>query len=518
MLLSRFAGCRKAAHELAARSARPGWTLQRLPWAEGPAAFSTLSISNLPKNVLECKYAVRGAVVAKAEDLERRLKKKLPREDGQPMQFDKVVPCNIGNPQAVGAEPLLFHRQVLACLVEPSLLQRPGLFPEDVRERAAYYLEHIRDGKLGAYSESKGHAVFREKVADFLTARDGMDTSIEDIHLTDGASVSAKLIMQMLVRGPQDGVLLPIPQYPLYSATMSLLGGQAIGYFLNEEGGWSIEAAELERSISEARASGISPRAIVVINPGNPTGQVLSKEAMQVVLSFAERERLALVADEVYQDNIYTDDKKWLSFRNLAKETGHTCEVFSLHSISKGYFGECGLRGGLVHTYNVDPEVQAEMNKLLSVNLCSNTLGQAMMADSVTPPPEGGPSREAYDKDRKEKLASLKRRAVLVTKRLNEIDGIECQPIEGAMYAFPKVTIKGYVMKKAISLATPADAVYCMEMVDRTGVVTVPGSGFGQRPGHFHFRTTILPDEEELEKVLDRIRDFHGQHAEGWFT
>merc|ERR1711982_199497 len=128
-----------------------------------------------------------------------------------------------------------------------------------------------------------------------------------------------------------------------------------------------------------------------------------------------------------------------------------------------------------------------------------------------------GPSYAAYRAERDGTLAALKRKAKLVTEKLNAIDGITCQPIEGAMYAFPRVIIKGFVMKKAISFATPADQVYCLEMVDRTGVVTVPGSGFGQRPGQFHFRTTILPTEEVLGGVMERISTFHSEHEHGWF-
>jgi len=112
---------------------------------------------------------------------------------------------------------------------------------------------------------------------------------------------------------------------------------------------------------------------------------------------------------------------------------------------------------------------------------------------------------------------ALKRKAKMVTQRLNNIEGISCQPIEGAMYAFPRVTIEDYAMKKAISSATPADQIYCLEMLERTGIITVPGSGFGQRPGTFHFRMTILPEESALEKVLDSIECFHRDHSAGRF-
>jgi alanine transaminase len=392
------------------------------------------------------------------------------------------------------------------------------LFPEDVRERASSYLAGIGGSGAGAYSHSKGHSVFRKDVADYFTERDGFEADIEDFFLTDGASPACKMVLQLAVRGPKDGVLLPIPQYPLYTATMSLLGGQSVGYFLDEEGGWSIQLEELERAVKDFRATGGNLRAIVVINPGNPTGQVLSRQTIENVLKFAEQEQLMVLADEVYQDNIHADGKEFVSFRKVAREIGTTVEVFSFHSVSKGVVGECGLRGGLVHCENVAADVKDEMYKLVSVNLCSNVLGQALMASSLRHPAADGPSRALYDQQRGETKAALKRKAKIVTERFNAMEGIECQPIEGAMYAFPRVTIKGYVMKKAISFATPADQIYCLEMVNRTGVVTVPGSGFGQRPGQFHFRMTILPDEETLNGCLDKIETFHNQHANGWFT
>lgn len=279
-----------------------------------------------------------------------------------------------------------------------------------------------------------------------------------------------------------------------------------------------INLEELERAATEFRKKGGTLRAIAVINPGNPTGQILSREAMEGVLHFAEKEKLMVMADEVYQNNVHVDNKSFISFRKLALELGIKTEVFSFHSVSKGVTGECGLRGGLVHCQNVRTEVIEQMYKLSSICLCSNVLGQALMASVVTPPPLNGPSRALFDQEERVLHEAMRRKAKRVTERLNQIEGISCQPIEGAMYAFPKVVIKGYVMKKAISLAVPADAIYCLELVERTGIVCVPGSGFLQKPGTFHFRMTILPDEETLEKVLDDIEKFHNQHADGWFA
>lgn len=472
--------------------------------------FSTLNINNLPQKVVDCEYAVRGDVLLKSEELEAKL------SSGAKLPFVQLVPCNIGNPQAVGQSPLRFHRQVLACLAEPSLAQETSLFPEDVRERASRYLAGIKDGRMGAYSHSKGHAVFRHGVAEFLRERDGFETDPEDIFLTDGASPAVKAVLQLAVRGPADGVMLPIPQYPLYSASLTLLGGQAVGYYLDETAGWGIGLDELDRSIGEFRSKGGSPRAIAIINPGNPTGQVLSRENIAGILRFAERERLMVLADEVYQDNVYAEGKEFVSFRSVALEIGTTVEVFSFHSVSKGFVGECGLRGGFLHCHNVDASVKEQIYKLASICLCSNTMGQAMMASVLAPPPVGGPSRAAYDAERDAIAGSMRRKAKLLTSRLNDIEGVSCQPIEGAMYAFPSVEIKGHLLEKAEATGIAADQLYCLELVERTGIIAVPGGGFGQTPGTFHLRLTILPTEPVLGDMLDRFAIFHRGHATGW--
>eukprot|EP00419_Tripos_fusus_P062242 CAMPEP_0172915998 /NCGR_PEP_ID=MMETSP1075-20121228/195352_1 /TAXON_ID=2916 /ORGANISM="Ceratium fusus, Strain PA161109" /LENGTH=502 /DNA_ID=CAMNT_0013775181 /DNA_START=73 /DNA_END=1580 /DNA_ORIENTATION=+ len=490
----------------------------------GPMLLSTLTLPTLPKHVTKCEYAGQGPVRQKAEELARQLMQQqagsLGRHtgmDADPLPFDKIVPCSVGNPQAVGQQPVQFHRQVMACLIEPLLMQKNALFQDDVLERASRYLSRLKDGATGAYSSPQGHLVFREEVASYLSLRDETDTSVDDVFLTDGASAAIKMVLQLILRGSEDGILLPIPQYPLYSAMTVLLGGQPVGYFLDEQAGWNINVDELQRAAAEFRKRGGVLRAIVVINPGNPTGQVLSQASMEAVIHFAEQESLVILADEVYQDNIHTDGKEFMSFRRLAHQMGTAAEVFSFHSISKGFMGESGLRGGFVHCSNLRHDVRDQLRKIASISLCSNVVGQALVASAVTPPPLDGASRASFDQDRAEIKGQLQRKAKLVWQRLNALDGISCQPLDGAIYAFPRVTIKGYIMKKAISFATPADEIYCLELLERTGVVTVPGSGFGQKPGTFHFRMTILPDEDVLSGVLDSIERFHGEHAAGWF-
>lgn len=132
--------------------------------------------------------------------------------------------------------------------------------------------------------------------------------------------------LQIIIRNQHDGILIPIPQYPLYSATLDLLGGRLVGYYLDEEKGWSTETDELKRSLQEARDKGTNVRALAVINPGNPTGQALSEENMREIVRFCEEEKLVLMADEVYQANVYRK-AKFTSFRKIVTEMKSKVEV-----------------------------------------------------------------------------------------------------------------------------------------------------------------------------------------------
>jgi alanine transaminase len=178
----------------------------------------------------------------------------------------------------------------------------------------------------GAYTESAGILGVRQEIAQFLFERDGYEGNPGDIFLTNGASEGVRLCMQTIIRDPnsgfKDGVLTPIPQYPLYSALTTLLNGNLIPYYLNEEKGWDCTVSELKSSLSSARSKGISPRALVVINPGNPTGQLLSQEGMVEIINFCRSENICLMADEVYQENVWKEGAKFYSFRKVAFDMG----------------------------------------------------------------------------------------------------------------------------------------------------------------------------------------------------
>ena len=138
--------------------------------------------------------------------------------------------------------------------------------------------------------------------------------------------------------------------------------GPDLGYYLDENAGWTLTEAELHRAITKARKDGANPKAMVVINPGNPTGQCMGETDLQMIVRFCERERLVLLADEVYQENVYADTKSFVSLKKVVRGMGPTFDKFELvsfHSTSKGIIGECGRRGGYMELVGIDPAVQA---------------------------------------------------------------------------------------------------------------------------------------------------------------
>lgn len=468
------------------------------------------------KNVLDVEYAVRGKLVLMAEEMEGQLKA------GKKLPFEEIIYCNIGNPQQVGQAPLSFPRQVLSMCINPELLNddilpiTKQLYPEDAIAKAKETLKHMKGG-TGSYTHSMGLPWVRQSVARFIEERDGVPASADNIFLTNGASEGVALMLNILIRGKSDAVLVPIPQYPLYSATLSLLGGTELGYGLNEQAAWSADIPHMQAQVDEAQANGISPRALVVINPGNPAGQVLSAAQMEKTIEFCRNNNLVLMADEVYQTNIYSD-KPFHSFKkvlhNMGEDYQKNFELVSFHSTSKGYLGECGMRGGYLETTGISDDVKALMYKLRSIALCSNVPGQLMTELMVNPPREGQASHALFEEERNNIVTSLGRRAEKCAKAFNELEGMSCNPAEGSMYLFPEVNLPSGAKKAAATQGLAPDALYSIELLQATGICVVPGSGFGQKDGTFHFRTTFLPPEGKMDGVISRMKVFHGSFME----
>jgi aspartate/methionine/tyrosine aminotransferase len=320
----------------------------------GAVVESKLTLDNINPAVLVTQYAVRGELVQRASAIQESNFAEKP--------YRKLLECNIGNPQAVGQSPLTFNRQVLSLLCYPELARNPAaaaLFEPDAILRAKEYLQAIPNG-LGAYSESQGFAIVRQQVANFITKRDaGVPAYKENIFLTDGASKGVEKMLSLILRGRTDGVLVPIPQYPLYSATLALAEAHLLGYELVEEEGWRLSVDVLEEKLAAAKANGIHTRGLVVINPGNPTGNSLPLENMKEVLRFCGKHGLILMADEVYQENVWLESRPFHSFKKVLHTMADAPKVqlVSFHSTSKGFLGECGMRGGYFELCNFDPEV-----------------------------------------------------------------------------------------------------------------------------------------------------------------
>lgn len=403
-------------------------------------------------------------------------------------------------------------------------------FPKDVQERAKAILDDV--GSVGAYSHSKGAASIRQHVKEFIEARDGGHASdAEMIYLTSGASGGVGLLMSVLISSPDVGVMIPIPQYPLYSATLAYYNAKPVTYHLDAHDDWAVDVEAMSRSVDEARAQGTDVRACVIINPGNPTGSCLSLDNIKDIIRMAHEKQILLVADEVYQANIFQPgERPFYSFKKVLKDFGSSSdakeramatdvELVSFHSISKGVSGECGRRGGYFELCNISPEVEAEVYKMASVNLCPSVQGQIGVDLLVRPPREGEESYETYSREVDQIHETLKSRSQKMRDSFAELPGVDCNEAQGALYLFPQVTLppKAVEAAKKESPDQKLDLWYCFKMLEATGICCVPGSGFGKdvvevkgdqgASGRFWFRTTILA--KETDEFVERYGKFH---------
>ncbi|KAI8477217.1 MAG: alanine aminotransferase [Monoraphidium minutum] len=452
-------------------------------------------------NIIKTQYAVRGELYLRAEAL---------RREGRDIIF-----TNIGNPHNLGAKPKTFTRQVIALCAAPWLLDDPAaaaLFPSDAAARARKLLAAFTGG-VGSYTDSRGNLAVRQEVADFIERRDGHPANAEHIFLTDGASPAVRMCLTSLIRNQDDAILAPIPQYPLYSAAIQLLGGSLVPYDLDESEGWALSLGSLKAAVGAARAAGKCVRALVFINPGNPTGKVLPRSNLEGLIRFAHEERLVLMADEVYQELVYRDDRPFFSARKVLMDMGEpyssSVELVSFHTVSKGTSGECGLRGGYYEMVNFHPGTIDQLYKVSSINLSPNSLGQVAMSCMVDPPRPGEPSHATWVAEQGSEFESLKRRAALVAAGFNALEGVSCSDTDGAMYSFPRLELPPKAIAAAKAAGKAPDAYYCLRLLEEEGIVCVPGSGFGQAEGTFHLRTTILPREEKMKEFVAMFRTFH---------
>ncbi|CAN0896265.1 Glutamate--glyoxylate aminotransferase 2 [Linum grandiflorum] len=341
------------------------------------------------------------------------------------------------------------------------------------------------------------------------------DSDPELIFLTDGASKGVMQILNTMISGPSDGILVPVPQYPLYSAAISLYGGTLVPYYLEEKENWGLDVDDLRNAVAQARSKGINVKAMVIINPGNPTGQCLSEANLREILRFCYEQDLVLLGDEVYQQNVYQDERPFVSSKKVLMDMGppHSKEVqlVSFHTVSKGYWGECGQRGGYFELTNIPPQTVDEIYKVASISLSPNVPAQIFMGLMVNPLKPGDMSYDLFARESKGILESLRRRARIMTDGFNSCRNVVCNFTEGAMYSFPQIRLPPKAIEAAKTAGKVPDVFYCLKLLEATGISTVPGSGFGQKEGVFHLRTTILPAEEDMPAIMDSFKKFNDE-------
>lgn len=471
-------------------------------------AAGKLKLADLNKLTINAKYAVRGKIPIRADELREQL-----NDTNNELPFKEIIYANIGNPQQLDQAPLTWYRQVLSVLQNPNLLNTQIDYPKDVIDRAKLLLKNV--GSVGAYSHSQGNPHVRKSVADFITRRDGFPSNPSDIFLTGGASAAVSYLLQVLSSSNDSGFMIPIPQYPLYTATIALNDAVPIGYYLNEENNWSTNPTQIRELIKENNEKGIQIKALVVINPGNPTGSILSYDNIVEIINIAAEYGIAIIADEVYQENVFEGEfvsvKKVLSKLNrLDPQAYNNVQLASLHSTSKGVSGECGQRGGYMELVGFSKEVRDIIFKLASINLCSVVSGQTLVELMINPPTPGYASYELYKFETSKIHKDLQSRADLLYKSFIEMEGITCNKPMGAMYLFPKLnfTPNSYpkLFEDTENIGATIDEVYCIELLENTGICCIPGSGFGQVPDTYHLRTTFLPPGSEW---IDKWVGFH---------
>ncbi|CAL8070726.1 unnamed protein product [Orchesella dallaii] len=375
----------------------------------GENAVKVLTLQTTNPHILgfrAMEYAARGPVIMRAIELEQELE--LAKKNGMQTKFSEIIKMNLGDAHAMGQKPITFVRQVLALISCPELMELSG-FNEDVKRKARDILSSCRGGSAGSYSDSRGMHIIRKHVAKYIEQRDGgIPSNPDDIILSAGASEGIRACLKLLKSGEivdeksytngsigkrsynskkKAGVLIPVPEYPLYSATLEEYNMKKVPYYLDEHAdGWDVNVQELETIVENVRKDGnCDPRAVVIINPGNPTGHVLSRDNIEAIIRFAYNQRLLILADEVYQDNVY-GAKKFLSFKKVLSEIAapyNSTELISVHSCSKGFVCECGLRAGYFEVSNMDPDVKSVLTASVAANLCPTVLGQVSLASML---------------------------------------------------------------------------------------------------------------------------------------
>ncbi|GAA1974536.1 pyridoxal phosphate-dependent aminotransferase [Kitasatospora viridis] len=390
-------------------------------------------------------YDIRGPVLDEAMRLED--------------QGHRILKLNTGNPAAFGFE------------APPEILQ-------DI-------LRNLSNAH--GYGDSKGLLSARRAVVMHYEERGLHGLSVDDVFLGNGVSELIQLAMTALL-DDGDEVLVPAPDYPLWTASVSLAGGTAVHYRCDEQSEWYPDLADIEAKVTDRT------RAIVVINPNNPTGAVYPREVLEGIAEIARRNKLVVYADEIY-DKILYDDAEHVPLATLAPDL--FCVTFN--GLSKAY-RVAGFRSGWMvlsgDRHRARSYIEG-LNVLASMRLCANMPAQHAVAAAL-----GG--RQSV-KDLLLPGGRLLESRDTAYRLLNEIPGVSCVKPRGALYAFPRLDPAVYKIKD--------DAQMVLDLLRAQRILIVQGSGFNW-PEPDHFRLVTLPRPEDIEDAVTRIGEFLGGYVQ----
>jgi alanine-synthesizing transaminase len=384
-------------------------------------------------------YDIRGPVLARARQME---------DEGH-----RIIKLNIGNLAPFGFEA-----------------------PEEIVQ------DMIRNlPESSGYSDSQGVFSARKAIMHYTQEKKIAGVGIDDIFLGNGASEMIVMAMQALLNAG-DEVLVPAPDYPLWTAAATLGGGKPRHYLCDEQSGWLPDLADIRAKITP------NTRAIVVINPNNPTGALYPVELLNDIVEIARQNELIVYADEIY-DKVLYDEEQHVSIASLADDV----LFVTFNGLSKNY-RSCGFRSGWMVVSgekNHARDYIEGLNMLASMRLCSNVPGQYAIQTAL-----GG-----YQSinDLVAPGGRLTRQRDLAWKLITEIPGVSCVKPKASMYLFPRLDPKFYPIED--------DEQFVLQLLERERVLLVQGSGFNW-PATDHFRVVFLPHEDDLKEAIGRMARF----------
>jgi len=357
----------------------------------------------------------------------------------------------------------------------------PDKFDFDVPQYLKEELAKVAMEKSGFYSDSQGDVSLIEAVVERENKKNKLNLTNDDVLITGGISESLIFLFGALIEpGKRDEILLPGPAYPPYLEWIKFLDGTPISYKQDEEHGWELDVDDLKNKVTDRT------KAIVVINPNNPTGAVYDKSTLKKIVDIAAENNLILISDEIY-DLLIFGDMPHVGLSSLSKDV----PVIGLNGFSKNYLVP-GWRCGYMFFHDPTDKLTDLKNAIFAESrqrLCACT--PIMKACVVA---FRGPQDHVREMNKK-----LKERAEFAYKRLNEINGIDTQKPRGAFYIFPKVDIRD---------KWKDDKEFCLDVLENTGLVLSYGSGFDPVYGKNHFRSVILPPIEMIEEAFSKLEEF----------